>query len=136
MGGQNYLIQARRSRICYAAVFILLLFVEIMIALYVHDSFVRPYLGDVLAVVVVYCFIRIFITGRVGVLPLGVFFFAACVEVMQYFRLAERLGIMGNRFFRILLGSVFDWKDIACYAVGCIMLVGWEYCCMFFNKKK
>lgn len=79
MGGRNYLIQARRSRICYAAVFILLLFVEIMIALYVHDSFVRPYLGDVLAVVVVYCFIRIFITGRVGVLPLGVFFFAACV---------------------------------------------------------
>ena len=125
MGGRNYLIQARRSRICYAAVFILLLFVEIMIALYVHDSFVRPYLGDVLAVVVVYCFIRIFITGRVGVLPLGVFFFAACVEVMQYFQLVETLGIT-NRVARVVLGSTFDWADIVCYVVGYAFIILFE----------
>lgn len=117
----------RRSRFCYAAAFMFLLFVEIFIALYVRDAFVRPYLGDVLAVIVVYCFVRIFLPGRIRLLPLYIFFFAAGVEVLQYFRLAERLCLTDSRFMRILLGSVFDWKDILCYAAGCALLFGWEF---------
>ena len=42
----------------YGLVFLLLLGVEIVIALFVHDRFVRPYLGDVLVVWVVYGFRR------------------------------------------------------------------------------
>lgn len=116
----------RRSRFCYAAAFLLLFCMEVLIALYVHDSFVRPYLGDVLAVIVVYCFVRVFLPERVRLLPLCVFLFAAGVEVLQYFQLVDRLGLADNRFLRILLGSVFDWKDIVCYTAGCALLAGWE----------
>lgn len=115
-----------RRRFCYAAAFLLLLCVEVLIALYVHDSFVRPYLGDVLAVIAVYCFVRIFLPERVRFLPFSVFLFAAGVEALQYFRLADRLGLAKGSFVGILLGSVFDWKDIACYAAGCALLAGWE----------
>lgn len=123
----NRMGTVRRSRFCYAAVFMLLLLLEVFIALYVHDAFVRPYLGDVLAVIVVYCFVRIFSPGHIRPLPLYVFFFAAGVEVLQYFRLAECPWLAGSRFLHILLGSVFDWKDIICYAVGCTLLLGWEF---------
>ncbi len=114
------------GRLFCAAAFLALLAVEVLIALFVHDAFVRPYLGDVLVVIVVYCFAQIFLLGRCRHLPLYIFFFAVGVEILQYFHLAERLGLEGNRFLRILLGSVFDWKDIVCYAAGCILLVGWE----------
>ena len=40
---------------------VILLLTEVLIALYVHDAFVRPYIGDVLVVIVIYTFIRIFV---------------------------------------------------------------------------
>lgn len=105
---------------------VLLLGIEVVIALFVHDRFVRPYVGDMLVVVVIYTFIRIFIPEKIRLLPLYIFVFAAGVEGLQYFRIVERLGLWDNLFLRILIGSVFDWKDIVCYAVGCLLLSGFE----------
>ena len=51
----------------------------------------------------------------------AVFVFAAAVEVGQYFNLVKILHLEGSRFFRIVLGSTFDLKDIACYFVGCVL---------------
>lgn len=113
-------------RIKYAIAFGLLLFVEVLIALFVHDTFVRPYVGDMLVVILVYCFTRIFIPERCRLLPLYVFLFAAGVEVLQYFRLVHILGLEHNRFLRIVLGSVYDIKDIICYGVGAILLEALE----------
>ena len=95
---------------------------ELIIALYVHDRIIRPYIGDTLVVVLVYCFVRVFVPVGMKRVPLYVFLFAVCVEVMQYFRLAEILGPRGNAAARIILGSVFDWKDIACYGAGCLLI--------------
>ena len=50
-----------RRRLGYAALCAVLLGVEIVIALYVRDAFVRPYVGDVLVVILIACFIRIFV---------------------------------------------------------------------------
>ena len=101
--------------------------IETFIALYVHDDFIRPYVGDMLVVVVVYCFVRIFIPTKMWYLPIGVFLFAAGVELLQYFNLVSLLGLEGNRFARIVLGSVADIKDVGCYAVGCVILGLWEW---------
>lgn len=113
-------------RIKYGIAFALLLLIEVIIALYVHDSFIRPYVGDILVVILVYSFTRIFIPEKCRLLPLYVFLFAAGVEVLQYFKLVHVLGLEDNRFLRIVLGSVFDLKDIACYGAGCILLEVFE----------
>ena len=97
----------------YLAASIIVFIIELIIALYVHDRIIRPYIGDMLVVVLVYCFVRVFVPRGLKRLPLYVFLFAVCVEVLQYFRLAELLGLQGNAAARIILGSVFDWKDIA-----------------------
>ena len=115
------------KRLGYIIATVALLFVEVLIALFVHDNFVRPYIGDVLVVVVIYTFIRIFIPDKCRLLPLYVFIFAAFVEILQLFHLVDLLGLGDNRFFRVLIGSVFDFKDIVCYGVGCILLGAYEY---------
>lgn len=116
-----------RFRLQYAMAFVILMAVETVIALYIRDDIIRPYVGDILVVIVVYCLIRIWIPVRLSLLPLYVFIFAVCVEVLQYFDLVSILGLSGNRLARILLGSVFDIKDIGCYAVGCLLLALWEF---------
>lgn len=113
-------------RIKYGIAFALLLLIEVIIALYVHDSFIRPYVGDMLVVILVYSFTRIFVPEKCRLLPLYVFLFAAGVEVLQYFKLVHILGLEDNRFLRIVLGSVFDIKDIVCYGVGCALLEVFE----------
>lgn len=117
-----------KARLKYLIATMILLFVEVLIALFVHDGFIRPYVGDILVVIVIYTFIRIFVVQKVHLLPLYIFAFAAAVEILQYFSLVERLGLSGNRFLRVLIGSVFDIKDIICYAVGCIILGACERC--------
>ena len=101
-----------------ALFFLVLLGIEVFIALFVHDRFVRPYLGDVLVVVVVYALARTVFPTGLPWLPVGVTLFAAGVEVSQYFHLVDLLGLGKIPFFRVLLGSVFDWADLACYCVG------------------
>ena len=61
------------------------------------------------------------------------FIFAASVEILQLFHIVDILGLGDNRFFRVLIGSVFDIKDVLCYAVGCLILSGYEF---YRSKKK
>ena len=55
------------------AAFAVLFLIEGAIAIWVHDRFVRPYMGDVLVVVLVYCFVRIFRPEGIRHLPAYVF---------------------------------------------------------------
>ena len=112
--------------ILYIIATLVLLSIEVLIALFVHDSFIRPYVGDMLVVIVIYTFIRIWIPERCRLLPLYVFLFAVLVEVLQYFNIVDVLGLSGSRFFSVLIGGTFDWKDIACYGAGCVVLVIYE----------
>lgn len=111
-----------KKRILYAVATLLLLFIEVIIALYVHDDFIRPYIGDVLVVIVIYTFIRIIVPEKCKLLPLYIFILATGVELLQLANIVEILGVEDNRFLKILIGSVFDIKDIVCYAVGCVIL--------------
>ena len=115
-----------KKRLVYLFATLILLGIEVLIALFVHDKFVRPYVGDVLVVMVIYMFVRVFVPEKVSLLPLLVFLFATGVEVLQAVNIVEVLGLSNNRFFSTLIGATFDFKDIVCYAVGCAVLGGYE----------
>ena len=116
-----------KIRILYAVATLLLLLTEVFIALYVRDDFIRPYVGDVLVVIVIYTFIRMIIPAKCRLLPLYIFIFAAGVELLQLAKIVEILGVEDNIFLKTLIGSVFDVKDIVCYAVGCVILGVYEW---------
>jgi len=101
--------------------FLLIFVIEVIIALYVKDSIIRPYGGDVLVVILMYCFIRSFIRIKSLYLAIAVLFFAYAVEIGQYFNLVEALGVQDNKIMRTIIGSSFSWGDIACYTFGAIL---------------
>ena len=106
-------------RILYTSIFCGLLAIEICIALFVNDAFVRPYVGDMLVTLLLCSLCRTVIPSKVRLLPLYVFIFAAIVEIGQYFDLVALLGLADNRFLSVLLGRTFSWLDLVCYATGC-----------------
>ena len=112
-----------KKSVIYIAITITLLAIEVFIALFIHDRFIRPYVGDVLVMMVMYTFVRIFVPEKIKMLPWVLFAFAVIVEVTQYFRIVELLGFAKNSFFSVLIGSVFDIKDIVCYAIGTMLIV-------------
>ena len=110
----------RKWRILYAIIFITLLCVELVIGLFVHDDFVRPYIGDVLVTVLLCCLCRIAVPKGVPALPAYVFLFAALVEAAQYIDVVKLLGWEDNAILSTLIGRTFSWADILCYGVGCV----------------
>ena len=118
----------KKTRLTYAVLFLLTLLTEVLIALFVRDAFVRPYVGDMLVTVLICCFLRIFFPTGVKLLPVYVFIFASAVEVGQYFDIVKLFGLENNTFLSVLLGRTFSLADILCYAVGCILFFGAELC--------
>lgn len=108
-------------RLIYAGAFLVILAIEVLIALFVHDRFIRPYGGDVLVTILICCFVRIFIVSGCRMLPLWVFLFSAAVEIAQLFDPAKLLDLGDIVFFRIVLGSTFSFADLLCYAAGCLI---------------
>jgi len=108
-----------KTRFYYAIAALALLGVEVCIALFVHDGFVRPYVGDVLVVMLIHCALRVIFSTKPRLLPVYVFLFGCAIEVTQHIRLLDMLGV-DNQLLRIVIGGTFDWRDIACYAIGCI----------------
>lgn len=128
--------QTSKKRLIYALIFILLVGVEVMIALFVHDRFIRPYVGDVIVVWVMYCFIRIFFPNGIKLLPLYLFFFSAAVEVAQYFDYVTLLGLQNSKFFSILLGTSFSFYDMIAYAAGTALCFAVQFILASRRKSK
>lgn len=118
--------EAFKKRLVFLAVFVFLFFIEVLIALYVHDDFVRPYVGDMIVTVVVWAFARIVFPDRFKLMSLYVMIFAMLVEVGQYFNYVDLLGIT-NPILVTMMGTSFAWADIACYAVGCVVAAVADY---------
>ena len=111
----------KKLRLTYASVFFILLLTEIYIGLFVHDSFVRPYIGDVLVTILLCCLLRIIVPNGVPALPIYVFVFAALVEIAQYFDVVKLLGLANSTFISTIIGRTFSSIDLICYAVGCLV---------------
>lgn len=104
---------------------------EVFIALFVNDQFIRPFVGDVLVVVLIYCFLRIFLNFSTWKIALGVLMFAFVIETLQYFDFVKVIGLENNRIISIALGRTFSWLDILAYLVGFGLIIAAE---RYFSK--
>ena len=107
----------------YFLLAILLFITEVLIALYVKDAIIRPYVGDFLVVMLVYCSIRAFLNFSVRSTAIFTLLFAYAVEIAQYLNMLKWLGLENNRFARIVLGSSFEWIDMLAYTLGAVFII-------------
>ena len=102
---------------------IVLLLVEIMIATFVNDEFVRPYFGDFLVVMLLYCFMRSLTKLTVLQTCLIVLAFSYFVEAMQYLNIVRVLGLQNSKWASIIIGNSFEWSDIIMYTLGIAVIL-------------
>ena len=107
----------------YFLLTIVLFLIEVFIALYVHDNFVRPFFGDFLVVILVYCFIRSFLNISVISASISALLFSYSVEIAQYFNMVEVLGLQKSRLARTVIGTSFAWEDIVAYTLGIVFVI-------------
>ncbi|NBW34682.1 MAG: DUF2809 domain-containing protein [Cytophagia bacterium] len=107
----------------YFSLTAILFAVEVCIALFVHDRFVRPYVGDVLVVILIYCFVKSFADLPYSQTAVGVLLFAFFIEWLQSIHFVSRIGLGDVKLANILIGNSFAWLDILAYAVGIIIVL-------------
>jgi Protein of unknown function (DUF2809) len=110
----------------YAYYSITLFLVEVFIAVFINDSFIRPFIGDVFVVILIYCLVRAFWKIRYRTVALSVLAFACTIEILQYFKLVDVLGLQKYKIVAIAIGNTFDWKDIIAYILGTTVVIGLE----------
>jgi hypothetical protein len=111
-------------RIAYLLLTLALFGVELYIALYVHDGFIRPFLGDTLVVLLIYLFCQIFLLKPARPVALGVLLFAFIVEFFQAVDIVAVLGWQNIEWLSIVIGRSFSWADLVAYTVGAVLTLG------------
>ena len=108
-----------RVRPRYLLVTLGLFIAEVLIATTFSGSrFIRSYLGDYLVVILLYYLVESFYDVPPLVLSVSIFAFACGVEIAQYFKLADVLGLQPGSVLSILIGTSFSWMDILMYFAG------------------
>ncbi|QED37653.1 DUF2809 domain-containing protein [Antarcticibacterium arcticum] len=113
-----------KKRYLYSAIFLFL--TELYIAMNVKDDFIRPYLGDFLVVILIYCSLKAFVRVSTFKAIIIVLLFSYLVELSQFFSLANRLGLGDNTIALMLLGNSFSWSDLVAYTVAGIFILSLE----------
>lgn len=108
---------------------VILFVVEVLIAIFAHDPIIRPYVGDVLVVMLIYCFIKSFFKTPVVSTAIGVLIFSYVIEVLQYFHFVNRIGLKHSSLARTVIGTSFAWTDLLAYTIGIAMV-------LYAEKKK
>lgn len=121
----------KKIKLSNCIIFISIFIIELYIGMYVRDRYVRPYLGDILVIPLIYSFLNIFIKNNYKKLIFQVVIFAIFIEVSQYFKLVQLLGIK-NRILRIVIGTTYDTSDIFCYIIGGVL----TYLIMLIIKRR
>lgn len=115
-----------RIRPGYAAAAALVFAIEVLIALFVHDRFVRPHLGDSLAVILVHLTLRAVTPLRPVPAATVAFIIACMIEGGQYIGILSRLGLDHVAVARVVLGTGFDPTDFLAYAAGALAALAGE----------
>lgn len=102
---------------------ILLLGIEILIALYMHDEIIRPFAGDFLVVILLYCIVKTFVNASPLKVGLSVLLFSYIIETLQYFHIVYRLGLQHSKIASVVIGTSFEWIDLIMYTAGIVTIL-------------
>lgn len=112
-----------RFNLKYFIIFISIFIIEVCIAIFIKDNFIRPYFGDYLVIFLVYFFVLSFIEADINKIAKATLRFAFLVEVIQAFNILERLNLEKNKFLKIVLGNTFSFEDLFIYWLAYLTII-------------
>ena len=115
-----------RFNYTYALLSLFLFTLEVIIERFFHGGFIRNVFGDYLVVFLIYCFVLSFFKWKKLYVAIGVLVLAYLIEIAQYIDILQLLKIKKSQASHIVLGSSFDWKDMAAYTLAFFTILGLE----------
>jgi len=98
-------------------------FIELLIAIFLKDDFIRPFFGDFLAVIFLFYFLAAFLKTtkiKIAIITLLIAFF---LETLQYFQFLTKMNWEKYNILKIILGNVASWEDILAYTLGVLTVL-------------
>lgn len=96
---------------------------EVLIALFVRDRFIRPYFGDYLVVILIYCFLKSFLKLPVLATAIAVLLLSFGIELLQYCNFIAMIGLEENELARTVIGTSYQWPDLVAYVLGILTVI-------------
>lgn len=111
-----------RFQVKYFVAFLILLVIELYIALFINDRIIRPFVGDILVVMLIYCFLISFFKIESKTAIVSVFILSSSIEISQYFHFIKVLKLEEFKVAHWILGSSFNWWDFLAYGIGLLIV--------------
>lgn len=102
----------------YFFISVLIFLIELSIALFNFNNFIRYYLGDILVVILIYTSSRTILNSDIKITAFAILIFSFTTEIFQYFGGVTLLGLKNNTIARIIIGTTFSWIDLLAYSIG------------------
>ncbi|HIB36683.1 DUF2809 domain-containing protein [Mesonia sp.] len=115
-----------KFRYTYFMLFMGFFLAEVAIERYFHVGFIRGVFGDYLIIFVIYCFLLSFLKLKKFYVAIAVLILAYTIEIAQYLNILALLKVNKSRSTDMLVGSSFDWRDMAAYTLGFLTILGVE----------
>lgn len=109
------LIYFALSAICFIAC-------VLIVKLFSNNQFIRGFTGDIVIILLIYFFIKIFSDFSPIKLTVFMLLLAFATEFLQYLTLISILGLEQNTLAQLIIGAVFDPLDLIAYTIGAIIV--------------
>jgi len=103
--------------------FTLLFLIETAIALFFKGGFIRHTFGDYLVVLLLYFFLKNFISVSNNTLANITVLIAFTVEFIQLTPLLKSIGLENHSIANLVLGNTFSVTDLLAYTLGYITII-------------
>lgn len=113
----------KNIKVKYLIISCVILILEITIALFVNDQFIRPIFGDYLASILVFYLLATFLKKDLNKIALLSLLISYIIEFLQYIHILELLNLDKIKILNILLGNSFSWTDMLAYTLGILTIV-------------
>lgn len=108
--------------IYYFIAFALLFAVEVCIAIFLKDGFIRYTFGDFLVVILLYCFFKSFIKINNSYVAIVTLIMAYSIELLQLTNITQTVTLKHQKWVSLVLGSHFSKEDLIAYTLGIISI--------------
>lgn len=105
----------------YFMTFVILFLIEVAIAVFFKEGFIRHTFGDFLVVILLYCFFKSFLRGTVWPIAIATLCIAYSIEFLQLTDFLKYLGLEHNKWAALIFGNSFSVQDLIAYTLGVVV---------------